>query len=378
MKKVCYVVTIPGTIESFFVSQLNHLSENEFDVYVICQYEEKLLGILGSKVKYIPLDIPRGISVWGSVRAILELKKVFEKEKFDLIQYSTPNASLYAAIASKLSKCKIRNYHCMGFRYLGFHGIPRIIFKMLEKLTCYLSTDIECVSKSNLELGIDDKLFPKKKATVVFNGSTGGIDLTKFDIAYKEKWKKEIREKHHLNDKDFVYGFVGRITRDKGINELLEAFLSIENGSELLMVGAFEDENNLDSNLLEQAKSNGNIIWAGKSNAVEKYYAAIDVLILPSYREGFGNVIIEAEAMGTPVIVSEIPGPIDASELNKTALWIEPKNSESLKQAMQYIMINSETRNEMSKYCVEYVRNNFDEKLLNEKILQRKRELLDV
>ncbi len=377
MKKICYIVTIPGTIEAFFVPQLKYLSENNLEVYVICSYDKTIQSMIGDKVKYIPVDIPRGISFLGSVRAILELKKVFKNEKFDLIQYSTPNASLYAAIASKLVKCKIRNYHCMGFRYLGFHGLSRFIFKVLEKLTCYLSTNIECVSKSNLEWGIRDKLFSKQKATVIFNGSTGGVDLNKFNNAYKENWKKEIRCKHHLNDNDFVYGFVGRITRDKGINELLEAFLSIENGAKLLMVGEYEDNNNLDCKLLEQAEINKNIIWAGKSNLVEKYYAAMDVLILPSYREGFGNVVIESEAMGTPVIVSEIPGPTDASEQNRTALWVKPKNSESLKQAMKYIMINPEKRKEMGNYCVKFVRNNFDEKLLNEEILKRKRKLLD-
>lgn len=378
MKKICYVVTISTTIKAFFISQLKYLSDNGFDVYVICSYDDNLKKIFGSTVKYIPLDIPRGISVVGSIKAILNLRNIFKKEKFDIIQYSTPNASLYAAIASKVVKCKIRNYHCMGFRYLGFRGAMKYIFKLIEKFTCSLSTHIECVSQSNLDLGVKDKLFSRSKATVIFSGSTGGIDLNKFNIMNREKWRKEIRDKYSLSDEDFIYGFVGRITRDKGINELLQAFLSFDNKSKLLLVGDIEKNNNLDLELLKRAKNNKNIIWTGKSNIIEKYYAAMDVLVLPSYREGFGNVVIEAESMGTPAIVSCIPGPTDASEQNKTAFWIKPKSVEDLKKTMQYVIENSKTIKEMSNNCVEFVRNNFDQELLNKEILKRKRDLLGI
>ena len=119
----------------------------------------------------------------------------------------------------------------MGFRYLGFRNITREVFKSIEKITCYLSTHIECVSKTNLELGITEKLFSKDKATVVFNGSTGGVDLKKFNINYRKQWRTELRRKYGIDEKDFVYGFVGRITRDKGINELLYMMRDDRNAS---------------------------------------------------------------------------------------------------------------------------------------------------
>lgn len=109
----------------------------------------------------------------------------------------------------------------------------------------------------------------------------------------------------------FIYGFVGRITRDKGINELLSAFLKLEDRSKLLLVGDIEKDNKLEENLLAKAQNDSRVCFHSFASDIERYYAAIDVLILPSYREGFGNVVIEAGAVGTPAIVSNIPGPVD-------------------------------------------------------------------
>lgn len=211
MKKICYIVTLPVTIKAFFIPQLKYLSNKGFEVSVICNEDFELRNELNNEIKFIPVNIPRGISFIDSIKTIKKLVVIFKTEKYDLVQYSTPNAAFYSAIAAKITKIKIRNYHCMGFRYLGFRNITREVFKSIEKITCYLSTHIECVSKTNLELGITEKLFSKDKATVVFNGSTGGVDLKKFNINYRKQWRTELRRKYGIDEKDFVYGFVGRI-----------------------------------------------------------------------------------------------------------------------------------------------------------------------
>ena len=294
MEKICYVVTIPGTIESFFIPQLRYLGENGFNVTVVCSGSVDLQEKLGVSVRFYPVDIPRGISFGGSIKAIKELINIFKREKFDLIQYSTPNAALYASTAAKIVGCKIRNYHLMGFRYLGAHGIGKFILKTIEKVSCWNSTSIECVSRSNLELGIKEKVFPADKATVVWNGSTGGVDLDRFDYSKRDAWRNELREKLGYEATDFIYGFVGRITRDKGINELLEAFFELENGSKLFLIGNIEDEDTLDKNLWMKAKNHPDVQIHTAASDIERYFAMIDVLVLPSYREGFGNVVIEA------------------------------------------------------------------------------------
>ncbi len=374
MKKICYVVTIPLTIRSFFIPQLQYLAENGFDVSVICSSDEKLQKELGGKVRYIPVEIPRGLSVGGSVKAISELKKVFKKEQFDLIQYSTPNAALYASIASKQVGCKIRNYHLMGFRYLGAHGVGRSILKIIEKLTCKNSTSIECVSKSNLEIGVQEGIFPREKATVVWNGSTGGVDLNRFNINLCNQYRKEIREKYDISENEFVYGFVGRITRDKGINEILEAYQQIKD-TKLMLIGPQEGIDTLDQGLYQESLNDNRVIYTGGVNDPEKYFAAIDVLLLPSYREGFGNVVIEAAAMGIPAIVSNIPGPIDTIINNKTAMMVEPKDSIVLRENME--KIRKWDCKAMGNSAAEFVQNCFDSKELCIQIFNRKKELCE-
>ncbi|MBQ8741132.1 MAG: glycosyltransferase family 4 protein [Clostridia bacterium] len=376
MKKICYVVTISLTIKSFFVKQLQYLSENGFDVTVICSPDDSLQDILGSKIKFVPVAMPRGISIGGSIASIIKLTSIFKKQKFDLIQYSTPNAAFYASIAAKSAGCKVRNYHLMGFRFLGALGVAKTILKWIEKTACKNSTSIECVSKSNLEIGIKEGLFPREKATVVWNGSTGGVDLLRFDFSKRERWRNEIRNTLGYKEDDFIYGFVGRITKDKGINELLTAFLNLKDDSKLLLVGDIEKENRLDNALLKTAHKNNNILFHGFVSDIERYFAAIDVLVLPSYREGFGNVVIEAGAVGTPSIVSNIPGPIDAIEVGKTALAVEVGDVKALEDAMiEIYKIDYKTAGQNAAY---YCRDKFDSNILCDKIAERKRYLLSI
>lgn len=374
MKKICYVTTIPMTIEAFFIPQLRYLANKGFDVTVVCSPNDTLQEKLGDQIHFVPLSIPRGISIIGTIRAEVKLARVFKKEKFDLIQYSTPNAAFCSSIAAKKADCKIRNYHLMGFRYLGASGLLRMILRRIEIITCKNSTSIECVSKSNLQIGVSDKIFPKEKALVVWNGSSGGVDLKRFDYSKREQWRRQIRKELCVLDKEFLFGFAGRITRDKGVNELLEAFLSIDGICKLVLIGVMENTKQLNLELIQKAKQSNRVLFLSYVNDIERYYAAMDVLVLPSYREGFGMVIAEAAAVGTPSIISNIPGPIDVVEEGKTALTVKIKDVADLRKQMETLL--EKKRELKAEDCVQYIRNAFDCELLNEKIYERKLELL--
>ena len=376
MKKICYVTTIALSVRAFLIPQLKFLAQNGYDVTVICSPDETLQDELGESAKFLPVKIVRGVSPFTLKKSIMELKKIFEENNFDIVQYLTPNASFVASIAAKLAKIKVRNYYQVGFRYLGAKGVFRYILKLLEKITCDNSTHIECVGPSNIEQGIREKFFTREKACVVWNGSAGGVDLTRFDINKKELWRSKIREELGYANDDFVFGFVGRVTRDKGVNELLSAFLPLSEKAKLLVVGPAEGVDTLNKELFEKAKENDNILFHDAVSDVEKYYAAIDVLVLPSYREGFGMVIIEAAAVGTPAIASNIPGPVDAVDPDKTAKLVEVKNVTSLRDAMEEFLDNKNLANEMSENAYNFVLNHFDSEKLNEKILERKNMLL--
>ncbi len=337
MKKICYVTTISLTLKSFVVQSASYIKEHtDWDIVMICDDDEDFAKTLPEGIRYIPVSMRRGISLDG-ISVIRKLVKIFKEEKFDLVQYSTPNASLYVSIAAKIAKVPVRLYCQWGLVYVGFKGIKRKIFKSIEKFVCKNSTEVEPDSFGNLNFSHEEGLYPETKGRVIWNGSASGVDLSKFDITQKSSWREKIRAEYNIPNEDFVFGFVGRITGDKGINELFSAFKQVyekNNNVHLLLVGNTEKSDSVDENLYNWASECPNVIFAGFTNVVEQFLSAMDVYVLPSYREGFGSSVVEAEAMGIPVIATDIPGPRDAMINNKTGLAIPVKTIEPLVIAM--------------------------------------------
>lgn len=377
MKKICFITTVSGTLKAFVLNTAKYIHENtDWDITFICNYDKQFEEKLPDYIHYIPVKMERGINL-GGIKAIAELKRIFKKERFDLIQYSTPNASLYASVAGKLAKVPVRLYCQWGMVFVGFSGIKRRIFKLMEKFICKLSTWIEPDSKSNLKFSHEQGLYPEDKGSVIWNGSASGVNLQKFDISQKSDYRKAIRSQYQIPEDAFVYGFVGRITRDKGINELLSAFkqLSPEN-SYLMLVGREEINKNIDFDLFNWSKSAENVIYTGSTSVVEQYLSAMDVYILPSYREGFGSGVIEAEAMGLPVIVSNIPGPTDAMLKDETGLVVEKADVRSLKEAMEIIRDDGELYQSLASKSHSFAEENFEQGKLFEHILEDRKKLL--
>lgn len=376
MKKICFVTTISATLSSFVVETAKCIHNNtDWDITFICNYDEKFEKSLPEYIHYIPVPMERGISIAG-VKAMLEMKKIFQREKFDLIQYSTPNASLYASMAGKLAHVPVRLYCQWGLVFVGFQGLKRKIFQMEEKYVCHLSTHIEPDSNSNLRFAHEIGLYPKSKGSVIWNGSACGVNLTKFDISNKEEYRKDIREQLDIPEDAFVYGFVGRITRDKGINELLEAYKKLNDDSYLIMVGRSEVDETINQELYTWASKNEKIKFTGYTTVVEQYLSAMDCYILPSYREGFGMGVVEAEAMGVPVIVTDIPGPIDAMIDNETGIVVQKSDVESLYNAMISIREDKVRYFVMAEKAHDFAVNNFEQKQLFSYILEDRKKLL--
>lgn len=376
LKKICFISTIPITLNAFVLKAAEYIHENtDWDISFICDYDEKFEKSLPEYIHYIPVPMKRGISIAG-VKAMLEMKKIFKREKFDLIQYSTPNASLYASMAGRLAHVPVRLYCQWGMAFVGFQGLKRKIFQMEEKYVCHLSTHIEPDSNSNLRFAHEIGLYPKSKGSVIWNGSACGVNLTKFDISNKEEYRKDIREQLEIPEDAFVYGFVGRITRDKGVNELLEAYKAINYDSYLIMVGPSEVDETINQELYTWASKNEKIKFTGYTTVVEQYLSAMDCYILPSYREGFGMGVVEAEAMGVPVIVTDIPGPTDAMIDNETGIVVQKADVESLYNAMISVREDKVRYFAMAEKAHDFVVNNFEQKQLFNYILEDRKKLL--
>lgn len=379
MYKICFVTTISLTLKCFVLEFAKFMHKTgDVEIHFVCDYDSEFEKMLPEYIHYKPISMKRGISFDG-LNAIHEMEKYFKQEKFDLVQYSTPNAACYASIAAKLANVKARLYCQWGIAYVGFQGIKRRIFKLIEKLVCKNSTMIEPDSFGNLHFSHSERLYTEKKSRVIWNGSASGVNLNKFDISKKEIWSREIRGKYSIPSDASVYIFIGRITRDKGINELFEAsksILRIHPDTYLLMVGNKEVNETVDQTLYQWSMECDRVIYCGFTNEVEKYLAASDVYVLPSYREGFGSAVIEAEAMGIPVIVTDIPGPTDAMKKNETGLVVKKGSITELYDAMERLYVSKDLRKKMGVQAFAFSSSCFDQKMLFEKMNRDRVELI--
>jgi len=358
MKKICMITTVSVTLKSFVVDTAIHLHDNcGYDVTLICDKDEAFAHGLPQTIRYIPVPMSRGAN-FSSFSAIKRFAELFRRERFDLVQYATPNAACYASIAAAIAKVPVRLYCQWGIRYVGFTGFKRGIFKQIEKMTCLLSTDIRCASRLNKEFSIQEGLYKRDKADVVGEGGTIGVDMTVFDVSQKAEWSREVRHAYGLKDDDFVYGFVGRVTADKGCTELFRGFRDIladRKNVKLLVVGPMEKDCGLDDELFAWARDNENIILTGfvPKSQMQKYYTAMDVLVHPTYREGFGMVIQEAGALGIPVITTRIPGASEVMEDGVSCVLVEPKNVEELAMAMETLATDPQKTVELGRAALE-------------------------
>jgi glycosyltransferase involved in cell wall biosynthesis len=201
-------------------------------------------------------------------------------------------------------------------------------------------------------------------------GSVKGVNFLRFDYMKRDEFRNEIRRRYSISDDDFVFGFAARITKDKGINETLEAFkgfLSTYNNVKLLICGEEDYNSCINKQLIDWAKNNNNIIFCGYVKDIEKHYAAMDVFLFPTYREGFGEVSLEAQAMGTPVITTDVPGPAESVKEEVGGLHIKSRDSEALLKAMIHIYNDRLILSEMNKKAPDWVKENFNsEKLIKE------------
>ena len=369
MKKICYVTTISLTMETFILDAAKYLYKTgEYDISIICAPNKKFEENVPEGIHYIPVCMKRGISLSG-VKAIKQLYQIFKKEKFDYIQYSTPNASLYASVASFLAKTPVRLYAQWGIRYIGATGAERLLLKLLEKCTCMMSTGIRAVSRGNMQFAISEKLYKPYKAHVIGDGGTIGVDLERFNLSKKNEYRQKGRKKYNIDDDEFLFGFIGRLSRDKGSNELLCAVKSIcEQGKKikLIAVGRTETTSGMNDEIINWAKTSDKVIFVDEvpKTEIHKYFAMLDCYVHPTYREGFGMVLQEAAAMENAIITTDIPGASEVMESDISCKLVPPRNSKALENMMLWMLNNRESATKLGKAARKRVEQHFERSIM--------------
>lgn len=342
MKRICFVVSEPMTARSFLLDHIQALAE-VYEVTLVAnfsdaQLSESIPGV--SVLKKIP--IVRSIKPIADLYALILLFSFFRKEKFSAVHSVTPKAGLLAMLAGWVARVPCRFHTFTGQVWVNKHGALKWLLMSLDKLVFSCSSSVLVDSPSQRDFLILNDVISLEKSTVLGDGSICGVNSTRFRI--DDDGRNELRKSLNLPDDAFLFLFLGRINRDKGIDELILAFSSLQyvaNSAYLMLVGPEEDDVlNRHKGLLSGFGEH--YIRKGYTSTPQVYMAAADVFCLPSHREGFGSVILEAAATGTPAIGSNIYGITDAIVNGVTGLLHNVGDAEDLSIKMNILLSDKE------------------------------------
>ena len=380
MQKLVRITTIPLSLEKLLEGQLTFMNAH-YEVIAISAEKERLEKYGdNNRVRTFWVEMTRAITPLQDIKALLKLCSYLRKEKPLIVHTHTPKAGIIGMMAAKLVGVPIRLHTVAGLPLLETTGNKRKILDQVEKLTYKLATRVYPNSFELKKIILKLNYAKPEKLKVLGQGSSNGIDTDYFNPSiYTEDEKRHIKSELDIPEKDFIFIFVGRLVKEKGINELVRAFSSIQNkheGSALLLVGPFEqDLDPLDEDVINLIRSHSKIFTTGYQQDVRPYFAVADVLTFPSYREGFPNVVMQANAMNLPAIVSNINGCNEIINEGENGLIIPVKNKEALEEAMLRLKKNSELYYSLTQKARKLIQTKYERKQYWKILLKEYKEL---
>lgn len=358
--KIIRATTVPQSINSLCNGILKELNE-KYEVVALSSPGDDLEEVAKREgVRTIAVPMERRVSLVKDLKALIKMIGIFRKEKPTMVHSMTPKAGLLCMIAGKLTRVPVRVHTFTGLVWPTESGLKRRILMFTDGLTCACATHI--IPEGD---GVKNDLIAgkitKKPLKVLGYGNVKGIDLTRYVITDELKTKSE-----KLRSDKFTFLYVGRIVRDKGINELVEAFdkLSSIVAARLLLVGPYEDKiDPISEHCRDLIEKNSAIESVGSKHVDEllSYYAASDCFVFPSYREGFPNTVIEAGAMNLPCIVTDINGSREIIVEGENGVIIPSKNTDALFDAMLNMVRDKEGRETMAGKARKMVAERFEQ-----------------
>jgi glycosyltransferase involved in cell wall biosynthesis len=343
-RRICIVVSDFMTVSAFLQDQIRALCRT-YEVTIVANTDDRgSLRRLNLDAELVPVAISRDIDLRRDVLALLDLYLLFRKRKFNLVHSITPKAGLLSMTAGKLAGIPVRIHTFTGQVWAARSGATRYLLKRADKVTVFCATRVLTDSQSQLQFLIAEGVVGVGQCRVLANGSLCGVDPCRFRPNAAARLR--VRDECSIPEDASVFLFVGRLKKDKGVLDLARAFAQVarqRRNAYLLWAGPDEDRmegeiRSLCSSCAERVR------FTGRTRFPEQYMAAADIICLPSYREGFGNVVIEAAAAGIPAIASRIYGLTDAVEDGATGCLHQAGNWEELAQAMESLAANDSLR----------------------------------
>lgn len=307
--KIIRTATVAMSLNILLKGQLKFLNE-EFEVVAVSGQDAHLNEVENREnVKTLSLKMERKIHLINDFISLIKMCGLLKREKPQIVHSITPKAGLITMLAAKIIGVPVRIHTFTGLVFPSRNGFLKQILIWMDKLICYCATDVIAEGNGVKQDLIKFKISSKPIETIA-NGNVNGVDLNYYSAEIIQSNIKKIKSELNLEN-DFVFVFVGRITKEKGIEELILAFEKLNliyNNVSLLLIGDFEDKHLLNKKVINEIVNNPKIISLGFKDDIRPYVALSNILVLPSYREGFPNVVLQASALGIPSIVTDING----------------------------------------------------------------------
>lgn len=347
--RMCVIVTVDLTIQNLCRGRLEYLMDRGFDVTVVCAPTSMAADIEARGLRLHTAPLARAITPARDLKALWNLYRFLRRERFDLIEVSTPKAALIGSLAARLTGASCVVHLLRGLVYQQQGRFSAWLARLAQTVACRLSHRVISISASMLEQARRDGVCPGDRGVVLGYGSSNGVDLERFSPRTRAD-RQKVRRRYGIPDNAMVTGFVGRMTGDKGIVELVDAFTTLSDALPnlyLFLVGDYEERDRPPRRVVETVARHQRIKSVGWQWDTPPLFGAMDFFVLPTYREGFGTVLLEAAAMQLPLITTKATGWWDASKGNETALLVPIRDTAKLKQAMATLAADAELRSRM-------------------------------
>lgn len=375
MPKIIRITTVPISLKLLLSGQMKFMKDAGWEVIMVSADGKEINEVVKKEgCPHVVIPFTRKITPFHDLSCLWQLYNLIKKEKPDIVHTHTPKAGLLGMLAAKMAGVKIRIHTVAGLPYMVAEKKKKSLLVNIEKLTYSWATQVWPNSPSLKKFIVSEELVGQEKLKVIGFGSSNGIDL--------EKFNRGILKENHLvaatmrimpGDNDFIILAVGRLVKDKGIEELVTAFLEskISDRSKLVLLGSFEqDLNPVDDEIVRKIKDHPRIVQIEWTDHVAHYLALADVLVHPSHREGFPNVLLEAGAMQVPIICSDIIGNTDIVTNKKTGLVFPVKNKEVLKDALEFAYVKRDFIQQLADNLYAEVEEKYQRKKMHQLILK--------
>lgn len=378
-----HITTVPVTL-TFLVGQIGYMQKRGLAVRALSSPGEDL-GRFGERegIPTYAVEMLRRITPLRDLAAVARIVRVIRRTRPEIVHAHTPKGGLLGMTAAALARTPVRIYHMRGLPLMGATGARRRLLRATEQVACRLAHQVYCVSHSVREVAISEGICPPEKVKVLLGGSGNGVDAGgRYDPARLDPGTRlETRRRLQIPENAVVLGFVGRIVRDKGIVELATAWRTLREHHpqlHLLLVGPFEPQDPVPAEIEAMLRSDPRVHLTGMDWETPPFYAAMDVVVLPTYREGFPNVPLEAAAMQLPVVATRIPGCVDAVQDGVTGILVPPRDAAAFEAALQRYIEDAELRRQHGRAGRERVLREFRQEAIWEALYQEYRRLLRV